>query len=167
MIDPRRESISKAAQRTIESHLADVRAKLVAGNRKPKHIRETITIIKAMTDVRAFVTAEDITADGVNAYAEGLKASGRSARTIQKHLAAMTQFTRWLVRHQKLEADPLLTVQKPNPKGDRRHERRMLLPEEFHYLLRSTTLKDRTIWCSRPRAGIAVQNRNPDRTTIK
>jgi len=50
-------------------------------------------------------------------------------------------FTRWLTKHGKVPADPLASVQKPNPKRDRRRERRMLLPEEWKWL-RSVTLAE-------------------------
>jgi integrase len=43
-------------------------------------------------------------------------------------------FTKWLSANQKLARDPLVSVQKPNPKTDRRRERRMLLPDEWQWL---------------------------------
>lgn len=53
---------------------------------------------------------------------------------IQAYLAAVKAFTRWLLNHQKLAHDPLVAIVKPNPKKDRRRERRMMLPEEWRYL---------------------------------
>jgi len=38
----------------------------------------------------------------------------------------------------KLLRDPLASVRKPNPKADRRYERRMLLPEEWRWLEATT-----------------------------
>ncbi len=40
--------------------------------------------------------------------------------------------------HHKLPRDPLASVKKPNPKTDRRVERRALLPEEWHRLEAAT-----------------------------
>ena len=74
----------------------------------------------------------------MNTYAADLLAKGKSARTVQAVLTAIKTFTRWLTRHGKLAADPLAGVAKPSPKTDRRHERRMLLPEEWDWL-RATT----------------------------
>ncbi len=51
----------------------------------------------------------------------------------------MKSFTRWLVKHGKLAADPLAAVAKPSPAKDRRHERRMLLHEEWEWLRVTTT----------------------------
>jgi integrase len=49
-------------------------------------------------------------------------------------LTAAKSFTRWLTKHGKLAADPLAAVTKPSPAKDRRHERRMLLHEEWEWL---------------------------------
>jgi integrase len=46
----------------------------------------------------------------------------------------MKGFTKWLATYHKLPRDPLVSVAKPNPKTDRRRERRMLLPEEWEQL---------------------------------
>jgi integrase len=43
-----------------------------------------------------------------------------------------------LSSHHKLPRDPLASVKKPNPKADRRRERRMLLPEEWRRLEAAT-----------------------------
>ncbi len=78
--------------------------------------------------------AGDITADGINRYAGKLRDEGRAARTIQAHLSAVKSFTKWLTEHHKLLRDPLASVKKPNPKANRRRERRMLLPVEWRRL---------------------------------
>src|SRR5262249_414749 len=72
----------------------------------------------------------DINADGANHYAGQLKSDNKSARTIQATLTALKAFTRWLANNHKLPRDPLASVSKPNPKADRRRERRMMLPGE-------------------------------------
>ena len=60
---------------------------------------------------------------------------------MQAQLTAVKGFTRWLAQEGKLPADPLALVQRPNPKANRRWERRMLLPEEWEWL-RSVTLAE-------------------------
>ena len=67
-----------------------------------------------------------------------MRNEGRSSRTIQAHLNAITAFTKWLTEHHKLPRDPLTSVKKPNPKADRRRQRRMLLPEEWSQLETAT-----------------------------
>ncbi len=138
VIDPTLDGISKEAARTIQAHLSDYESKLRAANRTEKHIKSTTRFIRWIAEHAGFRTAADITADGVNLYAGKLRDEDRSARTIQAHLNAIKAFTKWLTDHHKLPRDPLSSVKKPNPKTDRRHERRMLLPQEWR-LLESAT----------------------------
>ena len=140
MIDPALEAISRESARTIESHLADFEAKMKAANRDPEHVRSTLSYVRKIANSAGFSTAGDITADGVNHYAEQLTERGRSARTVQAYLTAITGFTKWLTKHHKLPRDPLASVCKPNPGGDRRRKRRMLLPDEWTWL-EATTMK--------------------------
>jgi len=134
VIDPTLDAIGKESQRSIESHLADYESKMKVAGRDPKYIDATIGYIRAIAKAAGFKTASDIAADPVTLFAEDLQAKGKSARTVQAHLTAIKGFTKWLTTHHKLPRDPLAKVTKPNPKTDRRHERRMLLPEEWQWL---------------------------------
>ena len=134
VIDPHLDAICDEAQRSIESHLADFEAKMQAANRKPKHIATTTGYVRTLALWADWKTVGEITADEVNRWAAKMKDEGRSARTIQANLTAAKSFTRWLTNHHKLPRDPLVSVQKPDPKADRRRERRMLLPEEWGWL---------------------------------
>ncbi len=138
VIDPALEQVCTQAQRSIKDHLVDFQAKMQAGAKSADHVARTIRVIGAICSQMGFKTAQDISADGVNQYAESLREAGRSARTIQSHLTAIKSFTNWLSRNHKLLRDPLTSVTKPNPKSDRRRERRMLLPDEWSLLLSAT-----------------------------
>ena len=138
VIAPTLDAISKESQRSIEAHLTDYESKLRAANRTEKHITSTTQFIRWIADHAGFNAASDICADGVNRYAGKLRDEGRAARTIQAHLNAIKAFTKWLTEHHKLPRDPLASVKKPNPKADRRRERRMLLPEEWRLLETAT-----------------------------
>jgi site-specific recombinase XerD len=107
---------------------------LRAADRTLDHISRTAKFIRWIADYAGFKTAADISADGVNRYAGKLRDDGRASRTIGAHLAAIKAFTKWLTEHHKLSRDPLSSVKKPNPETDRRHERRMLLPDEWKWL---------------------------------
>ncbi len=138
VIDPALDAIGKESQRSIESHLVDYESKLRTANRTEKHIVSTTNFIRWIAEHAGFKTAADISADGVNRYAGKLRDEGRAARTIQAHLNAIKSFTKWLTEHHKLPRDPLASVKKPNPKADRRRERRMLLPDEWQRLETAT-----------------------------
>ncbi len=138
VVDPALDAVSKESQRSVEAHLADYVSKLQTAGRTKKHVTSTKRFIEWIAEHAEFNTAADITADGVNQYAGKLRDEGRAARTIQAHLSAMKAFTKWLTDHHKLPRDPLSSVKKPNPKTDRRRERRMLLPEEWQRLESAT-----------------------------
>lgn len=129
------------ARRPISSHLEDYRAKLAAGGVTSKHVNRTVKCIECMCTIAKIDRAEQITADTVNRAALKLEDEGMSARTRQAYLTAIKSFTKWLASHGKLPRDPLVAVQKPNPKADRRMERRALLPDEWNRL-QETTLAD-------------------------
>ncbi|MFO7907241.1 MAG: hypothetical protein R6U98_31615 [Pirellulaceae bacterium] len=110
-----------------------------AAGRGQEHVSKTIGVIDRVIEVCQFNTVSDISATAVAMYAADQQAQGKSARTVQAVLTALKSFTRWLVRHEKLPTDPLAALSKPNPQHDRRHERRILLPEEWEWLRSITT----------------------------
>jgi integrase len=140
LIDARLERLAQEGRRPLREHLADYEAHLKAANRSPDHVNRTARLIRTIAQAAGVTGIGEITADNVNTFASDL-GQRRSARTVQAHLTAIKSFTWWLAANGKLPADPLASVRKPNPKTDRRRERRMLLPEEWHWL-RSVTLTD-------------------------
>jgi len=138
VIDPTLDAIGKESQRSIESHLTDYESKLRAADRTDKHITSTTQFIRWIADHAGFTTAADISADGVSRYACKLRDEGRAARTVQGHLNAIKAFTKWLTEHHKLLRDPLSSIKTPNPKADRRRERRILLRDEWRRLKSAT-----------------------------
>ena len=139
VIDPTLDTISKESQRSIADHLTDFEAKMRAAGRSNEYVRTTARYIREIAEAGEFENAASINADAVSRFAGGLKDRGKSARTIQAYLTAIKGFTRWLSSHHKLPRDPLSSVKKPNPKADRRRERRMLLPEEWRWLTMATS----------------------------
>ena len=138
VIDPTLDAVSTESQRSIESHLADFKNKMQAANCTEDHVNRTARVIRAISEHAGFQAVADITADGVNRYVGKLRGENRSARTVQSHLTSIKAFTKWLADHHKLPRDPLTSVRKPNPKADRRRERRMLLPAEWPWLEAAT-----------------------------
>ena len=139
VVDPELDAICEQSRRSVESHVKDYEAKMRAANRASLHISTTVGYIRAICRDRKFEKVADITSDGVHQYAGSLKDQGRSTRTVQAYLTAIKGFTKWLAAHHKLPRDSLASVKKPNPKADRRRERRMLLPEEWQWLRATLT----------------------------
>jgi len=139
VIDATAEAIGEQMRRSIESHLADYEAKFEAAKRDRQHVRSTLNYIRAIAKAAEWETIGDIEADGVNRFAQSLSEQQRSARTVQAYVRAIKGFTRWLVKHRKMTHDPLAPVTPPNPKANRKRERRMLLPDEWPWLRDVTT----------------------------
>jgi len=138
IVNAEQEQLADAGKRTLAQHLADFQAGMVAAGRTDDHVSRTVGFIREILDAAGYVNLTDIKADGINRYASDLTTKGRAARTVQARLQAIKSFTRWLATHGKLARDPLAAVKKPNPAADRRHERRMLLQDEWEWL-RATT----------------------------
>ena len=131
VIDPALDAISSESQRPLEDHLTDFESRLRSAGRTDQYVRETMKYIRDICRHGQFADASSINASAVTQFAGLLRDQGRSARTIQAYLAAIKGFTRWMSSHRKLPRDPLASVKMPNPKSDRRHERRILLPDEW------------------------------------
>jgi integrase len=97
-------------------------------------VAHTLRFIREAVSFAKWEVIGEIEADGAARFAQSLRDLRRSARTIQSYLVALKSFTRWLVQGGKLAADPLAGLKRPSPETDRRHERRALLPEEWHQL---------------------------------
>jgi len=79
-------------------------------------------------------TVADIAAGAVVQCLADLRRHGLSIQTSNHHLRAVKQFGRWLVRDRRTHDDALAHISMQNPKLDRRHRRRALLPDEFRRL---------------------------------
>jgi integrase len=73
-----------------------------------------------------------------------LRGRGRSIKTANLHLAAMKQFSRWLVRDRRMAEDPLVHLSGGNVQLDRRHDRRALPTEELTAILQAALASTRT-----------------------
>ncbi|TVQ53330.1 MAG: hypothetical protein EA377_08220, partial [Phycisphaerales bacterium] len=128
----RQDRFRNAAAKPLKTHIAEFERKMIAEGRTERHATSTSTMVSSIAELEGFHQIDQITADHVTHFAESLRREKRSPRTIHKYLTAIKSFTRWLVAEGKLIGDPLAGVKKPSPQ--RQRERRMLLPDEFHWL---------------------------------
>jgi len=123
------------ADELLEDHLKLFRSSKAASGKTGQHIDRTVQLIRAVAAHNAWRRLGDISADGLNKYAEHLKVdSEQSSRTVASMITACRSFCRWCTRNGSLNSDPTVTVSKPSSKTDRRIERRMLLPDEWQLL---------------------------------
>jgi integrase len=134
VIVPEMEAETKAQAETIESLLKAFEAKLKAAGRTEDHVALTLLRLRRIAVFCGWKSARDIKAESLNRYTIDARAK-RSAQTVAHELTVAKSFSGWLTKLGKLKSDPLRVVQKPSPATDRRHVRRMILPEEFGWLL--------------------------------
>lgn len=143
LIDADAEEVAQHARRSVEDHLKHFEASLSAAGKSEKHIRETCDLIRRVAKAIEATTSRQITADKVNGYAKAKAEAGASARTIQKHIRAIKQFTAWLATTNKVARDPLVgKVKTPDPKADRRRERRALSGDEWAWIRSTLAAED-------------------------
>ena len=162
LIDPAAEDFAKELNRPLGELIAEYKDKLTSTGGSERYIRDAVGYIERIIEAGGFKTARDISAQAVERYAVKLGDEGRSARTIQAAVGAIKSFTRWLVTTGKLARDPLASVRKPNPESDRRRERRMLLPDEWHHLRSGDRGRSGAAWHDRCRASAALLAGDPD-----
>ncbi len=143
VIDARDDGMRESAGRALGDHLEDFAAHMRAAHRDEQHVVSTVRCVRLVAESERWHRLSDISSDGLNRFAASLKKTKRagrqlSSRTVHAYMTAAKTFTRWLVRTDKLERDPLASVQKPSPESDRRRERRMLLPDEWPWLRLAT-----------------------------
>jgi hypothetical protein len=73
-----------------------------------------------------------------------LRSRGRSIKTGNLYLAAVKQFTRWLVKDRRMAEDPLAHLAGGNVQVDRRHDRRPLDLQELRTVILTARRSDRS-----------------------
>ena len=123
-------------KRPIGEHLAEFMDHLSGKRNSAQHLSESRSQIQETIARCGWNTINDITAQSFQGYLRELAqpdeegSKGRSARTINKRRTAVRGFTKWLVNHGRLSADPLASVLPVRQSDDRRHERRALTDDE-------------------------------------
>ncbi len=138
LVDPLADQIAKQAARSVEEHLVDFKNKMTTAGRTEDHINRVQNHVKEYEAHAECNCVGDFSADTANAWAASLKSKGMSARTIAARLTSIKSFSKWLTNHDKLARNPFASLSKPNAQADRRRERRMLLPDEWTWLMQAT-----------------------------
>ncbi len=134
VVSVEQETETKAQAETVEALLRQYEQKLRAAGRTEGHVSLTLLRLRRIAAFCGWKTARDIKSESLNRYSVAAR-DERSAQSVAHELTAAKAFSAWLFKLGKLKSDTLRIVEKPNAKADRRHVRRMLLPEEFSWLL--------------------------------
>ena len=122
------------AKRPLSEHIDDFEAMLRAKGVTPAHRRERVQHLEDFSRFRGAIRLADL-GDGIaNAWIPALR-ERLSARSVNKRIATLRQFGRWLRRSRRLPHNPFEILSLQNEEADRRHVRRSLSPQEFHALI--------------------------------
>ncbi|MBA3485315.1 MAG: hypothetical protein H0T51_26260, partial [Pirellulales bacterium] len=113
LVDPIQEGLRDHRTAPVDVHLDDYELHLGGGSRTVKHKTLTMSRIRkviAETDVQ---TLHDLQLGKVDGYLDSLPKAKWGARTINHYVQAMQSWCRWLVKNNRLAANPLegLTTQ--------------------------------------------------------
>lgn len=137
LIDPALEAASKVAKQAFSEHLQNFETHLTVAGRNRDYRINTVMHVSHFAEVENWKSVVEITPESVNRTVVELRKQ-RSVRTVQAYLKSICGFTRWLRRSKVLPYDALADLPKPDPKSDRRRERRSLTTEEWTWLRRVT-----------------------------
>ena len=132
LIDPTEVEMKKPILMHIEAYEQHLKAK---GN-TAVHVRETINRVKRCCKHQQIKTVLQIKATEIEAFLTFLRdKEHRSLETCNHYLRSMKSFTRWLLRNERINRNPLEILSLFNVRTDRRHDRRALSMEEFMRML--------------------------------
>ncbi|WP_144056544.1 tyrosine-type recombinase/integrase [Rhodopirellula europaea] len=135
VIDELAEKLAMHAARPIEEHIAAFIQFRASKGGTEKHRARTKRHIEEFREAGGWRRITEIDADAVTKHVGEMMSRNAAARTIQSKLQSIKSFTKWLADHHRLHINPLSMVRKPDPNADRRHERRMLLPDEWQWIV--------------------------------
>lgn len=134
LVDPMNDRIVTQSRRPLAEHRDEWLASLRASGRSSVHLAGAKRYFDAITLAAGWESIGEITPESVSGFVDALIKDGRSNQTAAHYVQAVKQFTRWLVRNQRIRANPLEPIAKPRPSLTRKLERRMLLPAEWPWL---------------------------------
>jgi len=119
----------------LPEHADDFVASLRDAGRSQEYYQLIEARIKKIIAGCGFNRISDISASRVQSFLAELRRNGLGQRTINHYLAAMKQFTKWLVTDRRTNDNRLAHLKGGNPKLDVRRERRELTTDEIRKLL--------------------------------
>jgi len=134
LVNPTDERITAQSRRKLDDHRDEWLASLRAAGRSANHVNATKRYFDAIALGANWESIGDITPESLAKFVDCLLQSKRSNQTAAHYVQAAKQFTRWMVRGQRLKSNPLESINKPRPSLTRVLERRMLLPAEWPWL---------------------------------
>lgn len=129
--------IEDQVNRPIAEHIREYTAYLAAKGGTETHVAQTTARIERLVEGCGFRRVNEIEAPKVaNWLAEQRRTKTRfSNQTSNFYRDSVVYFCNWLVRHNRLDRNPVSALDRINVDVDRRHDRRALSDDEFRRLV--------------------------------
>ena len=127
-----------AAGKTLIELADEFEQSLVAKERTPRYICETVKMLKDIFECCKFKYWSNISPTRVENYLKDLRDKGISYRRSNGYLTAIKSFCEWMVKSHYASESPVRHLTKLDTELDRRRERRAATPDEIQTLLQTT-----------------------------
>ncbi|MCP3916173.1 MAG: tyrosine-type recombinase/integrase [bacterium] len=146
VIDPRLDALAEADRTTIQTHIRAYLMHLKAADRSVRTLQDANQHLRWILEQTEAARLSDLNLDAVVKALDGLRARGRSARTVNHHAARVKAFVRWCERTGRIAGHPLQHLPKLQESRDRRRVRRSFTDQELADLFRVADERGRGLW---------------------
>jgi integrase len=122
-------------ERPVAGHLQDFLTELQSRKVSAGHFADRERALRMYLESAKVTRLHDLDGPRAAAWLKTLSDRGLGARTVNRHRAALLQFSRWLTRNQRIAFDPFAIIRPLNEAVDRRYERRALTEAEVQRLV--------------------------------
>lgn len=146
LVDPQEVRAAEHRRRPIQEHLEAFERSL--SDTTVKHTKLTLSRVKLIVAGCSFTTIGEVTPELVRDFLnKDRKLRKLGARTYNHYLQAFDEFCNWLVKMNRLTANPISSLDPLNTEVDIRHKRRALTEDEVKKLVNSARNSDEVIQC--------------------
>ncbi len=135
LIDARAESQRDHGKRLAVEHLNDWHAYLLGKGSTVEHARLSRNRVERILCLGKIPRLKDLSPSRVTTALKLIRDDGASLQSVRHYLRCVKGYSRWLLRDGRLSEDPIAFMVAPDPRADRRHERRALTPVELVKLI--------------------------------
>jgi len=125
--------VREAAQRKLSEHLEDFIGDMRRRGKSEKYLANLEFRVGALIPSCGWETARDVTADSFQSWRREQKEL--SAKTANDYLEAVRCFFNWLIKNERVQVNPLASVEKVRTEGRETRQRRAFNGEEMRQLL--------------------------------
>ena len=126
--------------RPLTEHLTDFETHLRSKGVSEHQVKSVLYRARRIIDGCKARLIGDLLASRVTSFLAELRKGGIGIQTSNHYLRSIKQFTRWMVKDQRTNDDPLAFIAMMNVRTDRRHDRRPLTDTELKAVLEAAQM---------------------------